>query len=316
MADLACALGPLTLKNPVFAASGTFGFGRDYTAFYDPSVLGGIVTKGLTLQPRHGNRPPRLVETPAGLINAIGLENPGLEAFLAAELPWLKSVGAKGTRVVANIAGETVEEFCRLARALEEAGGVDALELNISCPNVERGGLAFGADPACAAEVVAAVRGATSLPLIAKLSPNVTDIVAVARACAGAGAAVISLINTVRAMVIDVEARRPVLGNTSGGLSGPAVRPIAVRMVYETAAAVDVPLLGMGGIMKTRDALEFILAGAAAVAVGTGSFVEPMAPVAVIRGLEELLDRTGTDYASLIGAANPGRRDGRGGGAG
>jgi dihydroorotate dehydrogenase (NAD+) catalytic subunit len=302
--DLTARLGPLTLKNPVLVASGAFGYGREYRDFYDLSRLGGVMVKGTTLLPRAGNSPPRIAETPAGLLNSIGLQNPGVDEVISVELPWLE---AAGVTVIVNIAGQTQEEYAEVARRLDDAPGVAGLEVNISCPNVSRGGIAFGTDPAAAAGVVGAVRRATRLPVIVKLSPNVTDIGAIAVAVEEAGADVISLINTLVGMVIDIERRRPLLGNTVGGLSGPAIRPVAVRMVWEVARRVRVPIIGMGGVATAADAIEFILAGAAAVAVGTALFADPMAPLKVIDGIEAYLRRHGHwRLCEIVGAANPG----------
>lgn len=288
--DLSVNLAGVLLKNPVMVASGTFGFGSEYARYIDVSRLGAIVTKGLTLRARSGNPPVRICETPAGLLNCIGLENPGLEAYLNYNLPALRSYGVP---VIANISGDTVNDYAALAAGLEQGEGADALEVNISCPNVERGGLAYGVDASSAAAVVRAVRESTSLPVIVKLSPNVTDIVEIAKACVEAGADALSLINTLLGMVIDVERRVPILGNTFGGLSGPAIRPVAVRMVWQVSQAVDVPIIGMGGICSARDALEFILAGADAVAVGTGTFANPDCAISVIGGIRDYMQANG-----------------------
>jgi dihydroorotate dehydrogenase (NAD+) catalytic subunit len=288
------------MKNPVTVASGTFGYGVEYQPVFDVSRLGALVTKGLTLKPCAGNPAPRIWETPAGLLNSIGLQNPGVDFFLSDILPVMQSYGVP---VIANIAGFTGEEFVDLAERLD-GSGVAGLEMNISCPNVKAGGMALGTDPCLAASVVAAVVQATSLPVIVKLTPNVTDIVSLARAVVEAGAAALSLINTLLGMAIDVENGRPALGNVTGGLSGPAIRPVAVRAVWQVAQAVDVPIIGMGGICNGRDALEFILAGASAVAVGSALFHDPLAAVRVIGELEQYCDRKGiTDWRLLIGAA-------------
>lgn len=319
--DLTTQLGPLCLKNPVLVASGTFGYGEEYAPLLDLSRLGGVMVKGTTLHPRTGNPPPRVAETPAGMLNAIGLQNPGLEAVMAHKLPFLAQFD---TAVIVNISGESVAEYVELAGRLNQlhtaqalppvpgsksetplqGGRVDALELNISCPNVSAGGMQFGVDPDLTRELVRQVRGATRLPLITKLSPNVTDIVAMARAAVEGGTDILSLVNTFVGLAIDVERRRPVLGNVTGGLSGPAIRPLAVRMVWQVARAVQVPIIGMGGIMCARDALEFILAGASAVAVGTASFVDPLASVKVVEGIEAYCARHGvTAVRELVGAA-------------
>lgn len=298
---LAVQLGPLSLPNPVLVASGTFGYGREYQDCFDLSALGGLVTKAVTLRPRQGNRPPRIVETPAGMLNAIGLANPGLDVFLREEVPFLQNVGCP---VVVNIAGEAEDEYGELARALDGIPGLAALEVNISCPNVHCGGMSFGVDPVATRSVIARVRHSTQLPVIAKLSPNVTAIASIAQAAQQGGADIISLINTLVGMVIDVQAGRPVLGNVIGGLSGPAIRPVGVRMVWEVAGAVSVPVIGMGGIMNAQDALEYIMAGASAVMIGTGNFVDPQTALLVVKGLEEeLCARQWTDIGQAIGWA-------------
>lgn len=300
--NLKVELAGINLQNPVITASGTFGYGREYSDYYDPSVLGGVIVKGTTLLPRPGNAAPRITETPAGMLNAIGLENPGVESFINDILPGLR---AANITVIANIAGNTIEEYALLAARLDGQAGIAALELNISCPNVKQGGLQFGTDPGMAAAVVKAAKESTSLPVIAKLSPNVTDIVAIARAARDAGADAISLINTLMGMAIDIRTRKPVLGNIFGGLSGPAIKPVALRMIYQVYREVDIPLLGGGGIMNTVDALEFIMAGATAVSVGTASFVDPMAPVEIINGLEAYLHEQGiSSIGAIIGAAH------------
>jgi len=279
-------LGPLRLKNPVLTASGTFGYGGEYADFMDLRRLGGIVVKGISLHPRPGNPPPRIVEAPAGMINAIGLENVGVDEFLARKLPYLRRLE---TPVLVNIFGNTVEEYGLLARKLDGAPGVAALEINISCPNVKRGGMVFGTDPSMAAEVVSAVRRATSMPLVTKLTPNVTRMGDVARAAADAGSDILSAINTVSAMAVDVFSRRPKLANVVGGLSGPAIRPVALRCVYEVLRAVDCPVMGIGGIATANDALEFLLVGAKAVQVGTANFVQPSVTLDILDGLERFL---------------------------
>mgnify|MGYP000846906725 FL=1 len=303
MADLTAVLGPLQLPNPVLVASGTFGYGEEYGTYIDLNRLGGIMVKGTTLHPRRGNRPPRIVETPAGLLNSVGLQNPGVDAVISEELPKLKELKCP---VIVNIAGSTVDEYAQVAARLDGHPTVAALEINVSCPNVNEGGMAFGTDPAMAREVVQAVRGSTDLPLICKLSPNVGDIVQVAEAAVEAGAQILSLINTVLGMSIDVGTRRPTLTNVFGGLSGPAIRPIAVRMVWEVYQALRVPIIGMGGIASGRDALEFILAGAGAVAVGSANFTDPGVCLKIIRELEEYIEAQGLDgLSSLVGAAHP-----------
>jgi dihydroorotate dehydrogenase (NAD+) catalytic subunit len=280
-------------------ASGTFGYGREFSQLVDLNRLGAIVVKGLALRPVKGNRPPRIVETPCGMLNAIGLENVGVEAFVSQKLPFLRTLD---TPVIANIYGTTVAEYAALAERLDEAEGVAGLEVNISCPNVKAGGVAFGVDPAAAAGVVAAVRGKTRKSVIVKLSPNVTDVALIARSVEGAGADAVSLINTITGMAIDVETRRPRLANVTGGLSGPAIKPVALRMVWQAAAAVKVPVIGIGGITRAEDAIEFFIAGAAAVQVGTANFVNPAAAVEIAEGIERYLERHGiADLADLVG---------------
>ena len=290
----------LFLANPVMAASGTFGYGLEMAKELDIQRLGAIVCKGTTLRRRRGNPQPRMVETPAGMLNSIGLQNMGVEALIRDIAPvW----ATWRVPVVVNIAGESIEEYARLARRLDGVPGVSGLELNISCPNVATG-LAFGSSPQMAAAVTAAVRRETTLPVIVKLAPNVSDIVSVAQAVADAGADALTLANTLPAMAIDVRSRRPVLGWTFGGLSGPSLKPIALRLVYQTAAAVDVPLIGCGGIMTGLDAIEYIMAGATAVQVGTATFVNPRATLDVLEGMERFMEEEGVDdLRQLIGAA-------------
>lgn len=285
--DLSVEIAGLTLRNPVMSASGTFGYGTEYEEYLDLSKLGAIVTKAVTLQPREGNPPPRVRETPAGMLNAIGLQNPGAGVFIREKLPALRKFGPP---IIVNISGRSVDEFARMAEMLS-VDGVDALEVNISCPNVEDEGMAFGVDCDMTGRLTEVVCDATDLPVIVKLSPNVTDITVIARAAEQAGANALSLINTLLGMSIDVERRRPHLGNMTGGLSGPAIRPVAVRMVHQVAQAVDLPLIGMGGVMRAEDALELILAGATGVAVGTANFVEPAAMEQVLRGLADYCRR-------------------------
>lgn len=280
--ELAVDIGPLRLKNPVLLASGTCGYGAELNDLLDLNQLGGIIVKGLSLKPRPGNPPPRLVETPCGLLNSIGLENVGIEAFVRHKLPWLRELN---TRVLVNILGDSVEEYAELARRLEVAKGVDAVEVNISCPNVRAGGVAFGADPEAAAAVTRAVRNATGLPVIMKLSPNVTDITEIARKVASAGADALSLINTLIGMSIDIHKRRPALANVFGGLSGPAIKPVALRMVWQVVRSVDLPVIGIGGIMSSEDALEFLIAGATAVQVGTATLIDPGAAQGILEGI-------------------------------
>lgn len=286
--DLAVEIAGISMKNPVMDASGTFGFGTEYRPLMDISRLGALVTKSVTLEPVHGNPPPRIWETAGGMLNSIGLQNPGLKSFLANKLPLLQSFNLP---VIVNIAGKKVEEYVQLAAAMEQAPGVAGLEVNISCPNVKEGGIAFGADPSSAEAVTKAVRAACSLPVIVKLSPNVTDITVIARAVAEAGASAISLINTLTGMAIDHEKRRPILGNVSGGLSGPAVKPVALYQVWRVCQAVRIPVIGMGGIMNAGDAIQFMLAGASAVAVGAANFVQPGVMLEIIDGIEDYLVR-------------------------
>lgn len=300
--DLSTDIAGVVLENPVMVASGTFGFGVEYDSYIDVSCLGAIVTKGLTLKPREGNPPVRIWETPSGMLNSIGLQNPGVDAYLRYQLPSLRSYGIP---VIANVCGDSVREYAEIASRLECSQGADAIEVNISCPNVERGGMAFGADARSAATVIEAVKHGTSLPVIAKLSPNVTDIAEIARACEDAGADALSLVNTLLGMAIDVQRMRPALGNVFGGLSGPAIRPVAVRMVWQVRQAVDLPLIGMGGITDARDALEFILAGASAVAVGTGTFIDPTCALRVIDGISEYMTENGFARVSdMVGLAH------------
>lgn len=293
-------IGSLKLRNPVMTASGTFGYGEEFSQYVDLEKIGAFVTKGLSLKPRAGNPTPRIVETPGGMLNAIGLQNVGIDAFIQKKVPFLRSVN---TPAIANFFGYTPDEYAELASRLDAIPEVAALEVNISCPNVKQGGIVFGTDPGCAASVVAACRAATKKTLIVKLSPNVTDIVEMAQACEGAGADALSVINTLTGMAIDLERRRPVLANVTGGLSGPAIKPIALRMVWQVARAVKVPVIGIGGIMSATDALEFILAGATAVQVGTASFVNPAAAQEIAEGMEQWLAARGiADIKSLIGA--------------
>lgn len=300
--NLAVNLGGIKMKNPVATASGTFGFGLEYRPYIDLQRLGAIIVKGTTTSPRAGNPPPRIAETPSGMLNAIGLQNPGVDRVVEEILPRLAGLD---TPVIVNIAGDTVEDYALVARKLDGAPGVAGLEVNISCPNVKKGGIQFGSDPRSAAEVTRAVKSSTGLPVIVKLSPNVTDMAAMAVAVAEAGADALSMINTLLGMAIDVDRRRPVLGNVTGGLSGPAVRPVAVRAVWQVYRAVELPILGMGGIMTARDALEFILAGATAVAVGTANFVNPRATLEVVEGIQQYMRENGfSDINELTGLAH------------
>jgi len=284
--DMAVAIGRLRLANPVMVASGTFGYGEEYASLVDVDSLGALVTKGVSLLPRQGNPAPRIAETPSGMLNSIGLQNPGIDFFIQEKLPWLR--GLK-TRVIVNILGNTVEEYAALAKRLDAVEGVDALEVNISCPNVDRGGIAFGSDPALAYDVAKQVRAHTGKPVLVKLSPNVTDLVAVAVRVAETGVDGLTLINTVRGMAVDYRTGRPLLGNVIGGLSGPAIRPIAVRAVYEVSKALDIAIVGSGGVVEWRDAVEFMRAGASAVQVGSANFRNPKAAIEVLHGLGEYL---------------------------
>lgn len=301
--DMRVTLAGMTMKNPVVVASGTFGFGREYSQFFDLSELGGICAKGLTLLPREGNPAPRIAETPMGILNSVGLQNPGVDAFIAEELPFLRQYDVK---VIANISGNTPEEYGVMCEKLAGAG-VDMIEVNISCPNVKAGGLAYGTRPELAAEVTEMAKShAGSVPVMVKLSPNITDVTEIARAVEAAGADAVSLINTIRGMRIDVNTRQPILKMNTGGLSGPAVLPVAVRMVWEVSQAVKVPVLGMGGVSKGEDAAQLMLAGASAVAVGTALFADPMAPIRVRDGLEAIAARQGLfAVRELTGAVRP-----------
>ncbi len=292
----------LRLANPVMTASGTFGYGAEYSQIFDIQRLGAIISKGTTLQPREGNPQLRLAETASGLLNSIGLQNIGVKALVREQAPlWA------GWRVpvIVNIAGDTVDDYAALAAELDGVAGVSGIEVNISCPNVKAGCAEFGADPRSAARVTAAVRAATALPVLVKLTPNTADIAAVARAVAEAGADAISLINTLKGMAIDIDKRRPLLGNTTGGLSGPAIKPVALRMVYEVAGAVKLPVIGCGGIASGRDAIEFIMAGASAIQVGTASFGNPRAALDILEGIELFMKEEGVDnLTDLVGVAH------------
>ena len=290
----------IEMKNPVMVASGTFGYGEEYSQFLDLRELGAIVVKSISLLPRAGNQPPRIAETPAGMLNAIGLQNVGLERFAADKMPFLRDLGIP---IIVSIAGEDVSEYVKLAEKLTNIEGVGGLEVNISCPNVSKGGMSFGADPFMTSSLVGAIRAATGLPLIVKLTPNVTDIAEIASAAAESGADALSLINTLLGMAIDVHTRQPKLANVTGGLSGPAIRPVAVRMVWQVARAVDLPVIGMGGIMTAEDALEFLIAGARAVSVGTANFVNPLAALEIISGIEDFMVRNEIrDVNDLVGS--------------
>ncbi len=281
--NLSVQIGSLRLKNPVITASGTFGYGEEYAEFIDLNRLGAVVVKGLSIKPKKGNPPPRIIETPSGMLNAIGLQNIGIEAFINEKLPFLRLFK---TPVIANFFGDSIDEYARAAETLSVAKGVDALEMNVSCPNKEAGWCIFGTDPATLKHVVSTVRKVTHLPLIVKLSPNVTDIALMARVAEDSGADAVSLINTLTAMCVDINTRKPALANVTGGLSGPAIRPVAVRMVWEVCKAVEIPVIGMGGIMTYKDALEFLIVGAKAVAVGTANFINPVVTLEIISGIE------------------------------
>jgi len=298
--NLQVNLAGIEMKNPLMVASGTFGYGEEYSQFMDLKQLGAIVTKSITLLPRAGNRPPRIIETPAGMLNAIGLQNVGMERFISQKMPFLREIGVP---VIASISGGEISEYVELAASLDSVEGIAGLELNISCPNVTKGGMMFGADPQVTHDLVKTVRGATGLPLIAKLSPNVTNIKEIAVAAEKAGANALSLINTLLGMAIDIHTRQPKLANITGGLSGPAVRPVAVRMVWQVTEAVDIPVIGMGGIMTAEDALEFIIAGAKAIALGTVNFINPLAAVEIISGIEDFMIRNDIwDVSDLVGS--------------
>jgi dihydroorotate dehydrogenase (NAD+) catalytic subunit len=301
--DLSVRIGSLHLPNPLIAASGCFGYGLEYEQVADLSALGGVCVKGLFMTEREGHPPPRIVETPAGMINAIGLQGIGVHRFVREKLPLLRE---RGARVFVNVCGTTIDEYVEVTKVLTDAGDVAAIELNISCPNIKEGGIQFGCSLIGTGAVVSAVRKATHLPVIPKLTPNVTDVASFARAAEDAGADAVSLVNTFLAMAIDVETRRPTITNVLGGLSGPAIRPIAVRMVWECAREVKIPVIGMGGITDARDALEFMLAGATAVQIGTANFVDPFVWTKVLQGLERYMERHHVERLSdLIGAFDP-----------
>ncbi len=298
--NLSVQIGGLKLKNPVMTASGTFGYGEEYAEFIDLNRLGAIVVKGLSPLPRQGNPVPRIIETPSGMLNAIGLQNIGVRAFISEKMPFLRQFN---TPVIVNFFGDNVCEFEQAAEELSSTNGIHGLEMNISCPNKQAGWSVFGTDPKIMNEVVTAVRKKTNLPLIVKLSPNVTSIATMAKVAEDSGADAISLINTLTGMVIDVRSRKPVLANKIGGLSGPAVRPIAVRMVWEACRAVKIPVIGLGGIMETDDALEFIIAGASGIQIGTANFINPLATIQIIEGIENfMIDEGIGDINELIGS--------------
>lgn len=302
MADLTVNIAGVEFKNPVITASGTFGFGREYSEFYPLREIGGLSCKGITLKPRMGNPPPRIAETPSGILNAVGLQNPGVDHFIERDLPWLKE---QETVVIANIAGNTPEEYAQMAEKLSESS-VDMIEMNISCPNVKHGGVQFGTSCQSVGAITREVRAHCKKPLMVKLSPNVSDIAEIARAAEGEGADALSLINTLTGMRIDINTLRPIIRNNTGGLSGPAVFPVAVRMVWQTAGAVKIPVVGMGGISTWRDAVEMMMAGASAIQVGTALFSDPYAPLKIKEGLNRYLDDQGiASVAELAGMVKP-----------
>jgi dihydroorotate dehydrogenase (NAD+) catalytic subunit len=296
-ASLCVNVGGIELKNPVMTASGTFGYGREFHELVDLGRLGGIIVKGLALKAVSGNPPPRIVETPCGMLNAIGLENIGIEAFIREKLPFLSEFP---TPVFVNIYGKTVEEYVALAAHIDGEEDIAGIEVNISCPNVKAGGVAFGVDKCAAADVIRMVRKSTSKPLMVKLSPNVTDIVEIARSVEDAGADSVSLINTITGMAIDIRKRRPVLGNITGGLSGPAIKPVALRMVWQVANAVKIPVIGIGGIVTAEDAIEFLIAGATAIQVGTANFINPRATMDIIEGIESFMEKEGIHHINEL----------------
>jgi len=290
----------MNLKNPVVVSSGTFGFGEEFEGFFDLSRLGAIIPKGISLKPMAGNPPPRIFETEGGILNSIGLQNPGFREFIKNKLPYYKNLK---THLIINFFGNTQKEYVELARRFDDVAGISGLEMNISCPNVKRGGIVFGADPQMAYRLVQAVRKATALPLIVKLSPNVTDIALMAESVEEGGADAVSLVNTFRAMAVNIHTKKAELGNTIGGLSGPAIKPIALRMVWEVGQAVNIPIIGMGGIMNAKDAIEFILVGASAVQIGTANLINPKTGIEVIRGIKKYLTQNKIDrIQKLIGA--------------
>lgn len=294
--DLSVNICGVELKNPVTTASGTFGFGHEYAKFYDLARLGGIGVKGLTPTERTGNLAPRIAEVNAGILNSVGLQNPGIDAFIEKEIPFLRQFD---TKIIANISGNTIEEYCSMVEKISDAD-IDLIEMNISCPNVKAGGMAFGTIPEMAAEVVREAKKYAKKPLIVKLSPNVSDITAIAKAVTNEGADALSLINTLLGMRIDINKRKPILGNIMGGMSGPAVFPIAVRMVYQVRRAVNVPIIGMGGITTAEDAIEMMIAGADALAIGTACFTDPYAPIKIIEGIEQYMIKNNIDDIKQI----------------
>jgi len=297
--DLSIRIGKMELKNPVIAASGTFGYGREFENFMDLSQLGAIIPKGISLSPMQGNPPPRIFETDGGILNSIGLQNPGLQVFIKEKLPYFKKIK---TNLIINFFGKTQKEYGELARRLDSLDGIAGLEMNISCPNVKQGGIVFGSDPRMTYRLVSTVRKSSKLPFIVKLSPNITDISAIARSAEEGGADAVSLVNTFKAMAINIHSKKPELGNIIGGLSGPAIKPIALRMVWEVFQAVKIPVIGIGGIMKAEDAIEFILAGASAIQIGTANLINPNTGIEVIQGITKYLIQNKMDrIQNLIG---------------
>ena len=302
MADLSVKVAGVSFANPLIAASGTFGFGREFNEFYPLSTLGGISCKGITLCRRDGNPPPRIAETPSGILNAVGLQNPGVDVFINEDLPWLKQ---QNTTIIANIAGNTIEEYCQMAEKLSETD-VDMIELNISCPNVKSGGVQFGTSCESVRQITREVRAHCQKPLVVKLSPNVTDIASIAQSAEANGADAISMINTLTGMKIDINTRRPIIRNNTGGLSGAAVFPVAVRMVWQVSQAVSIPIIGMGGITTWEDAVEMLIAGATALQIGTVLFSDPYAPIKINEGLNRFLDENGIQSVTeLTGTVKP-----------
>ncbi|MEN3189998.1 MAG: dihydroorotate dehydrogenase [Atribacterota bacterium] len=301
--NLEVGIAGIKLKNPVMTASGTFGYGQEYTPFVDLNRLGAIILKGITLKPKKGNPPPRIIETPSGMLNAIGLQNVGVEILIKEKLPYLKKFN---TPVIINISGDTIEEYMELVRRLEEVSkemGVAGLEVNISCPNVKKGGMTWGTEAKATYKIVSTIRKVTTLPLIVKLTPNVTDIKIIAQAAEEAGADALSLINTLVGMAVDIDSRKPKLANVSGGLSGPAIKPVALWMVWQVFQTVNIPIIGIGGIIKVEDALEFIIAGARAIEIGTANLVNPQATVEIIEGIEKyLMENNIKDINELVGS--------------
>jgi len=296
--DMSVSIGSLQLRNPVMTASGTFGYAREFESLVDLNCLGAIIVKGISLEPRPGNPPPRIIETACGMLNAIGLENVGVERFITEKLPYLQELDSP---IIVNILGDSIDDYANLAARLDKVEGIGALEVNISCPNVKKGGVAFGTDASMAAAVTNAIRQATTLPIIVKLSPNVTDVTVIAKAVEDAGADAVSLINTLLGMAIDIHSKKPRLANIVGGLSGPAIKPVALRMVWQTAKAISIPVIGIGGIGTTEDALEFLIAGATAIQVGTANFYQPTAAMDIVAGLEKyILDQEMNNIHNVI----------------